>query len=378
MVTMPLLSCRVDLDAIAHNVRALKAHIGPQHRFMGVVKADAYGHGVERVAPVLVSAGVDALGVATLKEAIQLRDIGIEVPILAWLWDAAIGKEWVSSALAAQVELAIPSLAHAQLLVDSKIPGKVCVKVETGMHRNGVDMHEWNEVFALLASEEASHLQFTGVMSHLACADDPDNPHNAHQIAQLQTAIEAAKANGLEPTINHLAASAAAIDNPKARFEQVRVGVALYGLSPFAHEVDVDLKPASTWAAKVVNVKPIEAGDAASYRLTWTAESSGHLAVIPVGYADGLPRMVQGHLEVGIGGKRYPQVGRVCMDQIVVDLGENPFEVVPGDEAIIFGVGGMSATELADAVGTINYEVVCWPKGRTRWEYEGGYEEYFS
>lgn len=372
---MPLLSTRINLNAIAHNVSALKEHVGADVQLMCVVKADAYGHGVVDVARVMERSGADAFGVATIGEATALRDAGINAPILAWLWNNDVEPGSVSSALAANVELAIPSLEQARFLVDSKIPGKVCVKVETGMHRNGIDRADWDEVFALLASEEATHLEVTGVMGHLACADEPGNEHNALQGAQLRAAIDCARSHGLNVPVNHLAASGGAIAREDLRFEQVRVGVACYGLSPFDEESGgVALRPAMTWAATVLNVKPVAAGEATSYGLTWRAEEAGYLAVVSVGYADGLPRAVQGAFDVTIGGKRYPQVGRVCMDQIVVSLGANEFGVATGDEVIVFGEGGVSASEVARAVGTINYEVVCWPGGRTRRVVEGAVE----
>ncbi|HZK32777.1 MAG TPA: alanine racemase C-terminal domain-containing protein, partial [Corynebacterium sp.] len=157
---------------------------------------------------------------------------------------------------------------------------------------------------------------------------------------------------------------------PDLYFEQVRPGLILYGMDPLPG--DHGLRPAMTWSADVIVVKPIRAGEGTSYSLTWRAERDGYLAVVPCGYADGLPRRAQDRLEVGIGGRRYRQVGRVCMDQILIDLGDNPHGVVAGDEAVLFGPGGMSATELADMLDTINYEITCLPKGRTVRTYRGG------
>lgn len=363
---MSLLSTRINLDAISHNVRLLKDLVGPDVRLMCVVKADAYSHGVERVAPVMLKAGADALGCATVDEAVALRKLGIDAPLVAWMWEP---QQDLSDALSSDIVIGVPSLAHAKTLVEIEVPVKVVIKVETGMHRNGVDRHLWDEVFALLA--DAPHIEVTGLMSHLACADEPENPHTDVQAAEFREAIARARELGLECPINHLANSPATLSRKDLHFDQVRVGLASYGLEPIAG-VEHSLQPAMTWAANIINVKPIKQGESSCYGLTWTAPADGYLAVVPVGYADGLPRSVQGSLNVTIGGKSYPQVGRVSMDQIVVDLGENPFGVQADDEAIIFGEGGQSATELADAIGTINYEVVCRPTGRTKRIYEGG------
>ena len=333
---------------------------------MCVVKADAYGHGVEKVAPIMLKAGADVLGCATVDEAVALRKLGIDAELVAWMWEP---DQDLSDALSSNIVIGVPSLAHAQVLVDIEVPVKVVIKVETGMHRNGVDPAQWDEVFTVL--RDAEHIEVTGLMSHLACADEPDNPHTDIQAAEFQQAVDRARELGLECPINHLANSPATLTRKDLHFDQVRVGLACYGLEPVAG-LDHGLEPAMTWAANIINVKPIKKGESSCYGLTWTAPADGYLAVVPVGYADGLPRSIQGSLEVTISGKSYPHVGRVSMDQIVVDLGENPFGVSPDDEVIIFGEGGQSATQLADAAGTINYEIVCRPPGRTKRTYEGG------
>ena len=331
-----------------------------------MVKADAYGHGFEKVAPVMLKAGADVLGCATVDEAVALRKLGIDAELVAWMWEP---DQDLSDALSSNIVIGVPSLAHAQVLVDIEVPVKVVIKVETGMHRNGVDPAQWDEVFTVL--RDAEHIEVTGLMSHLACADEPDNPHTDIQAAEFQQAVDRARELGLECPINHLANSPATLTRKDLHFDQVRVGLACYGLEPVAG-LDHGLEPAMTWAANIINVKPIKKGESSCYGLTWTAPADGYLAVVPVGYADGLPRSIQGSLEVTISGKSYPHVGRVSMDQIVVDLGENPFGVSPDDEVIIFGEGGQSATQLADAAGTINYEIVCRPTGRTKRTYEGG------
>ncbi len=362
---MELLRTRVDLDAIAHNTRLLKDRVAPA-ALMAVVKADGYGHGAVPVARVMAAHGADAFGVATLAEAVELRESGIEAPIMAWIWSP---EQDVAEALALGIELGIPSLAHAHALVDAEVPARVSVKIDTGLHRSGVDAEALDEVLELL--RDTPHLTVTGLFSHLSCADEPTSPETDRQAERFRRAIDRARELGLDVPVNHLCNSPGTLTRPDLHFDQVRVGLALYGLEPIAG-LDHGLRPAMTWAGNITVVKPIAPGEGASYGLTWRATEPGWLAVVPCGYADGLPRSFQGSLRVGVGGKWYPQVGRVCMDQIVIDLGDNPYDVQPGDEAVIFGEGGMSATELAEAVGTINYEIICLPAGRTRHNFEGG------
>jgi len=262
---MSLLSTRINLDAISHNVRLLKDLVGPDVRLMCVVKADAYGHGVERVAPVMLKAGADVLGCATVDEAVALRKLGIDAPLVAWMWEP---QQDLSDALSSDIVIGVPSLAHAQTLVEIEVPVKVVIKVETGMHRNGVDRQCGDEVFSLLA--DAPHIAVTGLMSHLACADEPENPHTDVQAAEFREAIERARELGLECPINHLANSPATLSRKDLHFDQVRVGLASYGLEPIAG-VEHSLQPAMTWAANIINVKPIKHGESSCYGLTWTA-----------------------------------------------------------------------------------------------------------
>lgn len=366
---MNLLSTRIDLEAIAANTRRLREIAGAA-KLMAVVKADAYNHGVDEVAPVIAANGADAFGVATLQEALHLRDIGITQEILCWIWSPE--QDW-RAAVDAGIDLAVISPRHAQTLVDATPAAsgrriRVSVKVDTGLHRSGVDERDWAEVFRLL--HDAPHLEVTGLFSHLSCADEPENPETDRQAGVFRRAVDLARELGLDVPVNHLCNSPATLTRPDLHFQMVRPGLALYGLEPVAGR-DHGLRAAMRWQAKVTVVKPIEPGQGTSYGLTWRAGEEGFLAVVPAGYADGVPRAAQEKFSVGIGGVRYPQVGRVCMDQFVVSLGHNPQGVQAGDPVVIFGEGGMSATELAAAVGTINYEVVCRPTGRTMREHEG-------
>ncbi|GAB3942338.1 alanine racemase [Corynebacterium tapiri] len=350
----------IDLEAIQHNIEQIRGTLSPGVRLMAVLKADAYNHGAVQVARSV--RGIDAIGVATLDEAIELRLAGVDKPILAWLWTP---HGPVEEALAAGIELAVPSLQHLKYLVEAQIPAKICFKVETGMHRSGIEERLWERAFEL--ARQAQHLSVTGVMSHCACADEPTHPANGEQKAAFERAISVGREMGFALPCNHLANSAATLVNPDLHYDQVRVGLALYGLDPLPG--DWNLHPAMSWQADVISVKPVAPGDSVSYGYTHTFDRHGFVGLIPAGYADGVPRAAQGKLEVTIGGRRYQQVGRVCMDQIVVDLGDNPQAVAPGDTAIIMGAGGMGAEDLADRLGTISYEVACLPKGRTVREY---------
>ncbi|WP_092152262.1 alanine racemase [Corynebacterium mycetoides] len=360
---MDLLTARVDVDAITHNTGVLKRLAG-EARLMCVVKADAYNHGVRRVVPAMERGGADAFGVATLGEAALVRELTSK-PVLAWLW--VPGQD-----IPAGVELGVPTLEHLRWLIDAHVTAPLHIKVDTGMHRSGLVESDWEEAFALAAR---AGLNVVGVMSHLAVADEVGNPYTDLQAAAFERAVRLARAHGLRADVNHLANTPALLTRPELKFDQVRAGLGLYGLEPIAGS-DNDLRPALTWVARVVAVKPLSAGEAVSYGLTWSAPANGWFAVVAAGYADGVSRAWQGTFEVTIGGVRYPQVGRVCMDQFIVWLGESEPDaasgVAVGDEAVIFGAGGVSATELADKVGTINYEIICAPRGRTVRSYVGG------
>ncbi|WP_018297717.1 alanine racemase [Corynebacterium lubricantis] len=356
---MSLLATRIDLDAIAHNTRTIKAMVEPA-ALMCVVKADAYNHGVERVVPVMDEAGADAFGVATLAEARRVRTL-TDKPVLAWIWA-------LSDDLPVDVELGVPSLAHMRVLIDDPTPRRIHLMVDTGMNRSGIDEAHWAEAFEL--AQNAPQLEVVGLMTHLACGDEPESPFNDEQADHFRRAIDQGRAAGLELPVNHLANTPATLTRSDLHFDMVRPGVGLYGLEPVAGRAH-GLIPAMSWVAKVTVVKPISKGEGTSYGLTWTAPADGFTAVIPAGYADGMPRNWQDKIEVTINGHRYPQVGRVCMDQIVIWLGDNSRGVDIGDEGVIFGAGGMDATELAERADTINYEVVCRPNGRTERTYVG-------
>lgn len=360
---MSLLRTRINLAAVTANTRQIAQSLGPNTQLMAVVKADGYNHGAAQVAGAMAEGGANCFGVATIPEAVSLRNQGITEPILAWIWDAR-ETDLLTDAIASGIDLGVPSMQHLHSLIELEVPAKIYVEVETGMHRSGIDADFWADAFELL--KQAPQIKLLGVSSHFACADEPDNPANNQQLAAFEQAISLGRELGHELPINHIANSAATLEIPRSHHDLVRVGIALYGLEPGAG--DHGLQPAMTWSADVVNIKYLRAGESVSYGHTYTAAKDEHVALIPAGYADGLPRGLSGQLHITIDGIRYPQVGRVCMDQIVVSLGENPANIKQGDEAIIFGPGTqgeVTIDECAEALGTINYEVVNLPSGRT-------------
>ena len=364
---MELNTLTVNLSAIAHNARQLIAAAGGA-QVMAVVKADAYNHGVAEVVPVLDRAGVAQFGVATLAEAQVVRQL-TDKPVLAWIWHQ-------SQSIPAGVDVAISTYDQLERLISDPTPRAVSVAVDTGLNRSGFDEDDWVEVCTRLSAPEATHLTVTGLCSHLAVADDPADSYTDQQHETFERALTVARTAGLNPTVNHLANSPGLITRASFGQTMVRPGLALYGQNSLSTPgPTLDLRPALTWSAAVTTVKKIHAGEGASYGLTWRAPTDRWTAVVAAGYADGVPRAMQDRLEVTINGVRYRQVGRVCMDQIVIDLGEAEPPVHPGDTAVLFGPGEdgeMTADDWAAALGTINYEVICLPRaghGRVVREY---------
>ncbi|MGV9974187.1 alanine racemase [Nocardia beijingensis] len=361
----------IDLDAIAHNVRILREHAGDA-AVMAVVKADGYNHGAVEVARAALAAGAAELGVTTVDEAVQLRAAGITAPILCWLH--SIDTDF-AAAVAADVEIGISSAAHLRAVEaaarDLGRPATVTVKVDTGLNRNGVSPLAYPDVLTTLrALVDEGLVRFRAIFSHLAHADEPEHPNNDAQRARFLDAIATAKEHGLEPELVHIANSAATLTRPDLAFDLVRPGIAMYGLSPIPDD-DFGLRPAMTFQARVALVKRVAAGEGVSYGHQWIAPHDTTVALIPAGYADGVFRPLSGRFDVWLGGAARRNVGRVCMDQFVVDLGDNAAGVQEGDTAILFGARP-HAQQWADLLDTIHYEVVCAPRGRVTRRYVGG------
>jgi alanine racemase len=334
---------------------------------MAVVKADAYGHGAVPCARAAKQAGAAWLGTALPEEALQLRAAGLTGPILAWLhpaggpWDELIARDIDVTAYAPWVLEEIT--AAAQRL---GIPARVQLKADTGLGRGGTQPHDWLELVELAAKAEAAgHVRITGVWSHFACADEPGHPSIQAQLDVFHQALAAADHAGLHPEVRHMANSPATLTLPEAHFDLVRPGLALYGLSPLPDTTGADfgLRPAMTLRARVALVKNAPAGHGVSYGHSYHTGDLTTLALVPLGYADGLPRNASNAAEVLIGGRRHRIAGRVAMDQFVVDLQDPDAvrDVRVGDEVVVFGPGDRgepTADDWARVTGTLNYEIV--------------------
>jgi alanine racemase len=353
----------VDLAAVRHNVEVLLAATAPGAALMTVVKADGYGHGALPVARAALAAGASWLGVCTLEEALELRAGGVEAPVLSWLH---LPTDDFAPAIRAGVDLGVSSRAHlAGVLAGAREagrPARLHLKIDTGLTRNGAQPADWDRLLddAVRAAEDGT-AQVVAVWSHLAQADIPQHPTNDRQAARLTAAWRAARDRGLRPS-RHLANSAAAMTRPDLHFDLVRAGIASYGLDPLGRPAaDSPLRPAMTLRARVALIKRVPAGEGVSYGHQWITPRETTLALLPIGYADGVPRRMggAGRMRVLLAGAVRPVVGRVCMDQIVVDCGDDV--VREGDHAVLFGPGDRgepTAQDWADELGTIHYEIV--------------------
>lgn len=358
----------VDLGAIDHNVRLLREHAGGA-RVMAVVKADGYGHGAVEVGTAALAAGAAELGVVTIAEAVALRAGGITAPVLCWLH--APGTDF-TPALENDVQIAVSAVRQLDdVLAAVRQTGRaatVTVKVDTGLSRNGVSPADFPAMVAALARAQTDGaIRVRGIMSHLVHGDDPDNPFNEMQGKRLTAMREQAAEQGVVFEVAHIANSPAAMTRPDLAFDMVRPGIAVYGLSPIPELGDMGLIPAMTVKCPVALVRSVHAGDGVSYGHRWIADRDTTLALLPVGYADGIFRSLSGRIEVLIKGRRRQAVGRICMDQFVVDLGPDATDVAEGDDAILFGPGTQgeqTAQDWAELLGTINYEVATSPRGR--------------
>ncbi|MFV2099913.1 alanine racemase [Micromonospora sp. LOL_024] len=349
---------RVNLDAIRENVDRLRT--GTSAELMAVVKGDGYGHGMVPAARAALDAGADWLGVCTLDEALALRAAGIDVPVLAWLLAPGLP---LHAGVTAGVDLGAASLVQlAEMIEASRIagrPARLHLKIDTGLARGGATVADWPALVDAAAKAQADGLvEVVGVWSHFVHADLPGHPTTDRQLAVFHEGLELVERSGLRPRHRHLANSAATLTRPDTHFDLVRPGLAVYGLSPVAGQT-YGLRPAMTARARVMLTKRVPAGSGVSYGHTYTTEREANLAVVPLGYADGVPRHASNSGPVQLGGVRRTISGRVCMDQFVLDCGDDP--VAAGDVVTLFGDGidgGPTADDWAEAVGTINYEIV--------------------
>ena len=353
----------IDLDAIRHNVRRLAAAASPA-KVMAVVKADAYGHGAVPVARAALQAGASWLGVAHISEALGLRAAGIDAPLLAWLHttDSNFG-----AAVAAGVDIGCSGWELERIVAaarEQERPARIHLKVDTGLGRNGATPETWDRLVGeAVEYQDQGLLRVVGIFSHLAVADEPERPETDQQVAAFREALAIAEDAGVDLEVRHLANTPATLSRPDTHFDLVRVGLGIYGLSPFEGQTSAELglRPAMTLRTLVSQCKEVPAGQGVSYGLNYRTREASTLALIPMGYADGVPRVATGG-PVRVAGKTYPVVGRIAMDQMVIDLGpEASGSVLHGAEAELFGDGsdgGPTADDWARAAGTINYEIV--------------------
>jgi alanine racemase len=351
----------VNLDNIKFNLNQVKKNVPEETLIMAVVKADAYGHGVIPVAEAAVEAGADRLAVALPEEGRELREAGFELPIQI-LGEVLPGQ--VSILVNNELIPTISKIETVELLdklaEEKGIIKKVHVKVDTGMGRIGVFPD--NAIDFIKEIMSFKNIEVEGLMTHFAKADEEDKEYTYNQWDQFQMVIDRLAEENIEIPIKQAANSATIIDLPHMALNMVRPGIMMYGLRP-SHEVDQDftLKPALSWKAKIVYLKEVPPGTGISYGATYITEDKAKIATIPMGYADGYSRLLSNKGDVLINGQRAPIRGRVCMDQFMVEV-THIDDVEIGDEVVLIGKQGnaeFSATEMADIIGTINYEITC-------------------
>jgi alanine racemase len=359
----------VDLDAVRHNAAVLRPESA---ELIAIVKADAYGHGAVPVARAATSAGATRLGVALVEEGVELRAAGLEVPILT-LTEFPPGSEGEALRAGLTPTLYTTEALGRLLAASGGHPVAAQVKVDTGMHRVGV---AWERAAPFVAEVVRAGVALDGVWTHLADAEVPDDPFTGVQLERFRRVLDEVGAAGIRPGLVHAANSAGRLARPDAWFDAVRVGVALYGVSP-GPGVDDDaaalgLRPALSLRSAVSFVKRLPAGEAVSYGLTHRLERDATVATVPVGYADGYPRALSNRGDALIRGSRRRVIGSVTMDQLLVDCGDDAVDA--GEEVILLGRQGgeeITAAELAERAGTIPYEIVCRIGVRVPREYVG-------
>ncbi|BBC35956.1 Alanine racemase [Streptomyces graminofaciens] len=353
----------IDLAALRANVRTLRA-LAPGAALMAVVKSDAYGHGAVPCARAAVEAGATWLGTATPEEALALRAAGLPGRIMCWLWTP--GGPW-REAVEADLDVSVGGMWALREVTraarEAGVRARVQLKADTGLGRGGCQPDDWPELVAeALRAEAAGLVSVTGLWSHFACADEPGHPSIAAQLTRFRELVAYAEEQGVRPEVRHIANSPATLTLPDTHFDLVRTGVAVYGISPspeLGSSADFGLRPVMRLSASLALVKHVPGGHGVSYGHHYVTPGATTLGLVPVGYADGIPRHASGTGPVLVGGKWRTVAGRVAMDQFVVDLGGD--EPAAGDEAVLFGAGDAgepTAEDWAKAAGTIAYEIV--------------------
>jgi alanine racemase len=354
----------VDLDVICRNVEVLCKHAGSA-AVMAVVKADGYGHGLLPSALAALDGGATWLGVAQLSEAMTLRESGVHTPLLSWLH--VPGSDF-AAAIAADIDLSVSALWSLAEIADAARglgrTARIHLKVDTGLGRNGAFGDDWQVLLAAARRHEAEGLvRIVGVWSHFVYADEPTHPTVRLQEERFAEAVRDAERAGCDLEVRHIANSAATLTNPAAAYDLVRPGLAVYGLSPVPALGDPQsfgLTPAMTLSADLAVTKAIPAGQGLSYGHLYVTPQDTTVGLVPIGYADGIPRNATNLGPVSVGGTRHTVSGRVCMDQFVIDLGPGS-GAQPGDRVTLFGTGESgepTAQDWAEVTGTISYEIV--------------------
>lgn len=362
----------IDLNAFEENFKNIKALVTPGTMVTGVIKADAYGHGAVEIGKVLIEQGVDRFAVATLTEAVQLRKVFVEIPILILGYTPVYGADTLFENDIIQTLYDLDQAREFSRLAEAKGKTlKVHIKIDTGMSRLGFQATE-ESADAILEISRLPGLEVEGMFTHFAVADETDKTFTDGQFKKYTFMVEALKSRGLEIPVKHVSNSAAIMDLPELNMDMVRAGIILYGLYP-SDEVlrqRIDLKQVMSLKAEISHVKELEAGRGISYGLKYVTPGPRTIATVPIGYADGFTRMLTGKAEMLVKGKRVPVVGRICMDQCLIDV--TGLDVKMGDEAVIFGTDGkntITIDEVAAKLGTINYEITCMISKRIPREY---------
>ncbi len=350
----------IDLAAIEHNIKSIRGVVGNK-KIMTIVKANGYGHGIQEVAQKAIRCGSDYIGVGFLEEGLFLRQNDIEAPIL--VMGGILGYQ-VKKFVQNDLEITVSSLELAKHINDNSTQkARVHLKIDTGMERIGVG-HKFAVEFVRRAAR-MRNLELVGMYSHFATADEADNSFAKLQLERFQEIVHSLQKEGIEIPLKHIANSGALLEMPESHFEMVRPGILTYGILPSRHVKDIDLKPAMSLKSKVVFIKRVPSGTGISYGLKFTTSCDTNIVTVPIGYGDGYSRLLTGKSEALIAGKRYPIVGTICMDQLMVDVGEDKVEI--GEDVILIGRSGqeeITAIDVAERMGTIPYEVTCMVNAR--------------
>lgn len=345
----PAASLEVDLGAVAANVRTIKSFTAGE--LMAVVKADGFGHGQIDVARAALAGGATRLGVTSIDEALPLRAAGLNQRVLSWL--NPLDADFAAAARL-DIELGVPGLDHLHAIARTAPGARIHLQLDTGMGRDGAEPAEWDR---LCRAARQAPVRVAGIMGHLPCADRPGHTANARGREMFAWGLRVARAAGLRPADHHLAATAATLSDPLSHHTMSRIGAGLVGIDESG---TVKLRPALTLTAPLVTIRSVPAGTPVGYGHAWTAKRATRLGLIPVGYADGLPRLASHRAEVWVGGERRPLAGRISMDMTVVDLGpETPAAV--GDPVTVFGPGDHgepTTAQWATWAGTLEHEIV--------------------